>query len=94
LTFESATERAPLWSPDGNRIVFTSATGGILDLYEKVASGGGESRVVVHSESDKFPSDWTQDGRYLVYHTFGGSSTWDIWAAPTDGGKPFPLFSS
>ena len=94
LTFDPAAERAPLWSPDSSRIVFASAAAGILDLYEKPASGSGESRLVVHSDTDKFPTDWTRDGRYLVYHTFGASSTWDIWVAPTDGGKPFPLFAS
>ncbi len=94
LTFDPAGERAPLWSPDGSRIVFASGTGGVLDLYEKPASGSGEPRLVVRSATDKFPTDWTRDGRFLVYHTFGASSTWDIWVAPTDGGKPFPLFSS
>jgi len=95
LTFDPAAERAPLWSPDASRIVFTSASRGILDLYEKPASGSGEPRIAVSSLSDKFPTDWTRDGRFLVYHAFGGgSSTWDIWAAPTDGGKPLELFAS
>jgi Tol biopolymer transport system component len=93
LTFDPATERAPLWSPDSSRIVFASASTGILDLYEKPASGSGEPRLVVRSTTDKFPTDWTRDERFLVYHTFG-ASTWDIWVTPTDGGKPFPLFSS
>ena len=94
LTFDPAAERAPLWSPDSSRIVFTSAAAGVLDLYEKPASGSGEPRAVVRSSGDKFPTDWTRDGRFLVYHTFGTSSTWDIWVAPTDGGKPFPLMTS
>jgi serine/threonine protein kinase len=93
LTFDPATERAPLWSPDSSRIVFTSASTGILDLYEKPASGSGEPRPIVPSPGDKFPTDWTRDGRYLIYHTFG-PSTWDIWVAPTDGGKPFPMFAT
>jgi Tol biopolymer transport system component/predicted Ser/Thr protein kinase len=94
LTFDPAAERAPLWSADGSRIVFNSAAAGVLDLYEKAASGSGEPRLVVRSPTDKFPTDWTRDGRFLVYHTFGGSSTWDIWMAPTDGGKPFEFLSS
>jgi Tol biopolymer transport system component len=94
LTFDPAAERAPLWSADGSRIVFASGAAGVLDLYEKAASGSGEPRLVVRSPTDKFPTDWTRDGRFLVYHTFGGSSTWDIWMAPTDGGKPFEFLSS
>jgi eukaryotic-like serine/threonine-protein kinase len=94
LTFDPTAERAPLWSPDGSRIVFASGVLGVLNLYEKPASGSGEPRLFVRSDTDKFPTDWTRDGRFVVYHTFGGSSTWDIWAAPTDGGKPFALFAS
>jgi serine/threonine protein kinase len=94
LTFDPTAERAPLWSPDGSRIIFASASEGVLNLYEKPASGSGEPRLFVRSAGDKFPTDWTRDGRFVVYHTFGGGSTWDIWVAPTDGGKPFPLFAS
>jgi Tol biopolymer transport system component/predicted Ser/Thr protein kinase len=95
FTFEPGNERAPLWSPDGSRIVYSSSSQGVLDLYEKPSSGGGEARLVVASPGDKFPTDRTRDGRFLVYHTFGGNSFWDLWVAPTqNGGKPFPLFSS
>jgi serine/threonine protein kinase/Tol biopolymer transport system component len=93
-TFDPANDRAPLWSPDGSRIAFSSGSRGVLDLYEKPSSGGGEPRLVVHSDTDKFLTDWTRDGRFVVFHTFGGNSFWDLWVAPTDGGKPFPLFSS
>ncbi|MDQ5871037.1 MAG: protein kinase [Acidobacteriota bacterium] len=94
FTFDPASERAPLWSPDGSRIVFSSGSQGLLDLYEKPAGGSGEPRLIVRSAGDKFPTDWSRDGRYLVYHTFGGNSFWDLWVAPTDGGKPFALFST
>jgi serine/threonine protein kinase len=95
LTFEPANERAPIWSPDGSRIVFTSASKGVLDLYENPSSGsGGEPRLFFHSSEDKFPTDWSRDGRFVVYHTHGGKSFWDLWVAPTDGGKPFPFLSS
>jgi serine/threonine protein kinase len=94
LTFDPAAERAPLWSADGSRIVFASGASGVLDLYERSSSGSGEARLLVRTASDKFPSDWTRDGRFVVYHTFGASGTWDIWAAPTDGGKPLSLLSS
>ena len=94
FTFDPANDRAPLWSPDGSRIVFGSASTGLLNLYEKPLSGAGEARLLVASSEDKFPTDWSRDGRFLVYHTFGGKTAWDLWVAPTDGGKPFPFLAS
>src|SRR5688572_28885552 len=41
FTFDPANERAPLWSPDGARILYASASRGPLDLYEKPAGGAG-----------------------------------------------------
>jgi Tol biopolymer transport system component len=76
-------------------LLYSTAARGVLDLYEKPASGSGEPQLVVGSTNDKFPTDWSHDGRFLVYHTFGGGNTfWDIWVAPTDGGKPFPLLAT
>jgi serine/threonine protein kinase len=95
FTFDPAAERAPLWSPDGTRIIYT--VGGItsvLDLYEKPASGSGEPRLAVGSSFDKFPTDWSRDGRFIVYHSFGGKTFWDIFVAPMDGGKPFPFLAT
>src|SRR6202011_3602252 len=37
FTFGAADEVAPLWSPDGSRIVFSDNRSGTYDLYEKSA---------------------------------------------------------
>ncbi len=94
FTFDPMNDRAPKWSPDGTRILYASAARGQLDLYEKPAGGAGEERLVVVSAADKFPSDWSRDGRFVVYHTFGGKGAWDLWVAPLGGGKPFPFLDS
>jgi len=94
FTFDPANERAPLWSPDGARILYASASRGPLDLYEKPAGGAGEGQLVLGTSSDKFPSDWSTDGRFFVYHTFGGKAAWDLWVAPAGGGKPVAFLSS
>jgi Tol biopolymer transport system component len=94
FTFDPSNERAPLWSPDGTRILYASGARGLLDLYEKPAGGAGEGQLVIGSSADKFPTDWSRDGRFVVYHTFGGKAAWDLWVAPVGGGKAFPFLAS
>ena len=51
-------------------------------MYEKRASGASEERLVLNTGENVFPSDWSLDGRYIVYTTTGRSG-FDIWAWPT-----------
>ena len=44
FTFDPASDQYPLWSPDGSRIVFGSDRDGVLNLYQKAASGAGQRR--------------------------------------------------
>ncbi len=91
LTFDPSNDRTPIWSPDGKRIFYASSPKGILDIYETSPRGTGEVRPVVLTSQDKFPSDCSRDGRFLAYSTFAGKTSWDLWVAPLDGGKPFPF---
>ena len=94
FTFDPSNDRAPQWSPDGTRILYASAARGHLDLYEKPSGGAGEGVLVVASSRDKFPTQWSSDGRFVVYHTFGGNTGWDLWTASVTGGKGSPFLAS
>lgn len=43
FTFDPAEETNPTWSPDGNRIAFSSRGNGNLDIYQKAATGTGKA---------------------------------------------------
>ncbi len=52
FTFGPAVNAAPVWAPDGARIVFRSTrTGGLTEFYAKSAGGGGKEMPVL-SEAD------------------------------------------
>jgi serine/threonine protein kinase len=91
LTFEASDAIMPLFSPDGSRVLFSSNRDGRLDLYTVSSSGGGSETLVLKDNKLKFPSDWTRDGKFIIY-TGGlpeappGDNV--IWALPVSTGKP------
>jgi dipeptidyl aminopeptidase/acylaminoacyl peptidase len=92
LTFDAATEAACIWSPDGSRIVFTSDRSGVFDLYEKASTGAGREDLLLATPLNKAPTDWSRDGRFLLYRSPAPATGFDIWALPLFGDrKPFPV---
>jgi Tol biopolymer transport system component len=97
FTSDPALENRPIWSPDGSRIVFTrfSPNGAGGGLYEMPTNGSGRERRLEEplpvSGGGNTPTDWSSDGRFLLYHV-GNSGQFDIWALPMTGDRePFPL---
>ena len=88
FTFSTGTAFCPLWSPDGQRVVYTETN----DLFEKAAEGQGDAKLLLKSDEMKFPCDWSRDGRYVAFTSRGKETGWDIWVLPTTGErKPFPF---
>jgi eukaryotic-like serine/threonine-protein kinase len=82
----------PVWSPDGATIVFSSDRSGSLDLYEKATRGQGAEKLLLKSDEAKTATDWSPDGRYIVYASANPKTLNDIWALPTFGDrKPIPI---
>lgn len=102
FTFDSALHFAPVWSPDGSRIIFNSNQKGHYDLYVKPANLSQPEQPILISDSEKEPADWSRDGKLLLYVnsripgdvTSGPVGLGDLWALPLNGeGKPFLFLS-
>jgi Tol biopolymer transport system component len=92
LTFEG-TAIIPIWSPDGNRILYRTQQPG--DLYQKLSSGAGTPEALFKSNTDKNPTDWSADERFVVYEAQGPKTGADVWVLATTGDrKPFPMLRS
>ena len=70
FTNEIGIELYPTWSPDGTRVAYSRTGKGPADLYVRASSGTGSDELLVSSPQLKFPTDWSADGRFLMY--FGG----------------------
>ena len=56
-----------VWSPDGNRVVFNAGRKGHFDLYQKASSGAGAEEELLADGLDKYPVDWSPDGRFILF---------------------------
>ena len=81
LTNNMEEERAPAWSPDGNRIAFCCRRNGPdFEICIMNADGTGESVLTDNSTPDLTPT-WSPDARTIVFHR------------PVAGAARFQLFS-
>ncbi len=67
LTFDPSLDSLAIWSPDGNRIVFASNRELKFDLYLKDTNGAQDEKVIPQDGPDRFPTDWSRDGKYVLY---------------------------
>ena len=80
----------PAWSRDGSRIAFTSVRSQQgVGIYAKATVGAdGDAVLVAPTAEETFPSDWSPDGRTLVFERRSEKTGWDVWALPLGGGQP------
>jgi len=87
LSHNSRYNGMPVWSPDGSRIVFTSTRdGNYNDLFQWVSSRGGPEEPFLKSYEDKYPYDWSRDGRFLLYAVLNSGQR-DLWYLSMKDGK-------
>jgi serine/threonine protein kinase/Tol biopolymer transport system component len=94
-TFQPAINALPVWSPDSGRIVFNSNRDGHFDLYMKASSSAGSDEPLLKSSDPKAPTDWSFDGRLLLYQAQHPKTKSDLWIVPLEGDrKPVPVLQT
>jgi Tol biopolymer transport system component len=97
LTSGDGDDRNPMWTPDGQRIVFASNRDGRLGVYAINADGTGsiDRLASVPEAFELWPQSWTKDGKTLVVSVAGVTQTAaDILDITIDGGKVAPRIAT
>ncbi|MCH7840591.1 MAG: serine/threonine-protein kinase, partial [Planctomycetes bacterium] len=67
LTFEPIIQLAPIWSPDGKDIVYSSLFTNPKRIFRRSSLGVGEEELLLESDEGIIATDWSFDGKYLLY---------------------------
>jgi Tol biopolymer transport system component len=96
LTSDPATDNLPIWSPDGSRVLFPSNRDSGFDLYVKAATGAGHEELLIKLGTPTgFATDWSRDGRFILYQIPGTNTGQDLWVSPQFGDrKPYPYLQT
>ena len=96
FTFE-ASNADPLWTPDGQQIIFASSRDDSHPRpYVKSADGTGQATLIWDAPAEAYPMDITADGRYLAVEVRQAEGAedgaTDIWIVDMTGeSEPYPL---
>jgi Tol biopolymer transport system component len=83
-----------VWSPDSQQVAFTGVNR--REVLQSVnARGGGEVQSLATFDAQVYPSDWSLDGKHLVYTASSQSNSSDVWLLTMTGARqPAPLLQS
>ena len=86
LTFDPAWDRAPIWTQDGERVVFTSEREGARGIYWRAADGTGQvERLTPTTVLQQLAHSWSADGQTLVIGANHGETLYDIGVLSMNG---------
>ncbi|MBI3404317.1 MAG: PD40 domain-containing protein [Acidobacteria bacterium] len=92
LTFEPQNSDAPVWTPDGKRIIYSQDDGKSMNIYWRPADGSGQPERLTNSPNRQTAVSVSRDGRWMAFVEQDPKTGNDIWVMPlSGGGKPVPF---
>ena len=80
LTYDPARDNSsPIWSPDGQHIVFGAFKDNKWGLYRRLSDGRGTEEVLYESDRVVTPMSWSKDGLRIVFGISDSGANGDLW---------------
>lgn len=87
FSFGAGTQWSPIWSPDARRVAFGLDRAPEYGLYLKQASGAGDEELLLKTPQLSVPTDWSRDGRFIIFSQLAPNGKWDIAVLPLVGNR-------
>ena len=78
LTFAGPIEFFPVCSPTGTDMVFAALKPNVPNLFRQNILAPGQATLVLQSPVAKIPTDWSRDGRQVIYSSLNPATGFDI----------------
>jgi Tol biopolymer transport system component len=85
LTFDPGVDTFPIWTPDSHRIVFSSQSGGVLNVWSKAANETGPPERLTTSANNQWPTSVSSDGKQIVLTELTPTTNRDLMLLTLDG---------
>jgi tricorn protease len=88
VTMHQAHDTAPVFSPDGQQIAFSSNRHGSYDVFVVPVQGGKPKRLTFDSASDMV-SGWSPDGKNILFTSTRSTAfplSLELYSVPVEGG--------
>ena len=87
LTFDADIDLAPVWAPDGRRVVFASTRTGVFNLYTRDADGAAQDVRLTTGANTQLPDSVTPDGAFVIGHEVRPQTRSDLVRFARDPGR-------
>ena len=96
LSFDRGIEWRTVWSPDGEKVAYSSRrSGNSWEIFLQQVDGDGNEEAILATPQTDWVSDWSRDGRYILFSRASPETSLDIWYLKRDedgdGREPRPF---